>query len=210
MCLLPDTNIFPHIVAGAHDTEEVGNEEGAEHEEHGEESGVGLSGHWVRKRAARFSGDVRVKRSSRYRPKVRAVVRLALYVIQTCINLWEGGTVAKHRGEGVFRKYLSELLESRDDEKKRNQGVEDVLGETSEIADKSGSLEKGNQKRDDESPDSDPEPPGEELARQSALREVKESLVVEKDRPSDSGDDERATGEECENESTKGAENDRL
>ena len=143
-------------------------------------------------------------------PKVRAAVRLGLYVTQTGINLWERGTVAKHGGEGVFRKNLSKLLESRDDEKKRDEGVEDVLGETSEVADKSGSLEKGDQERDDESPDSDPEPPRKELARQSALCEVKESLVVEKDGPGDSRDDERASGEECKNESTEGAENDCL
>ena len=110
----------------------------------------------------------------------------------------------------MFRKNLSKLLESRDDEKKRDEGVEDVLGETSEVADKSGSLEKGDQERDDESPDSDPEPPRKELARQSALCEVKESLVVEKDGPGDSRDDERASGEECKNESTEGAENDCL
>ena len=156
---MTDTNIFSHIVAGAHDAEEVGDEEGAEHEEHGEEGGVGLPGHWVRKGASRFPGYVRVKRSPRYRPKVRAVVRLAPYVIQTGINLWEGGTVAKHRREGMFGKNLPKLLEGRHDEKKCDQGVENVLGEPSEIADESGSLEEGNDERDDESPDSDPESP---------------------------------------------------
>ena len=58
MRLLVDTNILSHIVAGAHDAEEVGDEEGAEHEEHGEEGGVGLPSHWVRKGAARFPRDV--------------------------------------------------------------------------------------------------------------------------------------------------------
>ena len=56
--LLTDTNILSHIVTGAHDAEEVGDEEGAEHEEHGEEGGVRLPGHWVRKGATRFPCDV--------------------------------------------------------------------------------------------------------------------------------------------------------
>ena len=110
----------------------------------------------------------------------------------------------------MFGKNLPKLLEGRDDEEKCDQGVEDVLGEPSEIADKSGSLEEGNHKRDDESPDSDPEPPRKELARQCSFREVKEGLVVEKNRPGDSSDDQRATGEEGEDQSTEGAENDCL
>ena len=58
MRLLVDTNILSHIVAGAHDAEEVGDEEGAEHEEHGEKGRVGLPSHWVRKGAACFPRDV--------------------------------------------------------------------------------------------------------------------------------------------------------
>ena len=194
-------------MAGAHDAEEVGNEEGAEHEEHREEGGVGLPDHRVREGTPRFPGNVQVKRSPGDRPKVRAVICLVLYVGQTGVNLGQGGTVAKHRREGMFGENLSKLLEGRDNEKKGNKGVEDVLGEPSEVADESRSLEKGDHERDDESPDSDPEPPWEELSRKRSLGEVKESLVVEEDWPGDSCDDERAAREEREEETTHCAEN---